>query len=68
MEGKRGYGIMEDNLVVEDGMLIKFPSVPFATCLFTLLTSCNYDISRRHQKVSLEYSGSTSLHLLDEHI
>ena len=34
----------------------------------TLLPSCDYDISRRLQKVSLQYSGSTSLHLLDEHI
>ena len=23
---------MEDSLVVEEGMLVKFPSVPFATC------------------------------------
>ena len=36
--------------------------------LSTLLASCDYDISRRLQKVSLQYSGSTSLHLLDEHI
>ena len=34
----------------------------------TLLPSCDYDINRRLQKVSLQYSGSTSLHLLDEHI
>ena len=34
----------------------------------TLLPSCDYDISRRLQKVSVQYSGSTSLHLLDEHI
>ena len=24
---------MEDSLVVEEGILVKFPSVPFATCL-----------------------------------
>ena len=36
MEGKRRYGIVEDNLVVEEGMLVKFPSVPFATCLLYL--------------------------------
>ena len=30
--------------------------------------SCDSDISRRLQKVSLQCSGSTSLHLLDEHI
>ena len=34
----------------------------------TLLPSCDYDISRRLQKVSLQYSGSTSLHLMDEQI
>ena len=27
---------MEDSLVVEEGMLVKFPSVPFATCLLHL--------------------------------
>ena len=27
---------MEDNLVVEESMLVKFPSVPFATCLLHL--------------------------------
>ena len=27
---------MEDNLVVEEGMLVKFPSVPFVTCLLHL--------------------------------
>ena len=35
---------------------------------YTLLPSYDYDISRRLQKVSLQYSGSTSLHLLDVHI
>ena len=33
MEGKRRYGIVEDSLVVEEGILVKFPLVPFATCL-----------------------------------
>ena len=33
----------------------------------TLLPSWDYDISKRLQKVSLQYTGSTSLHLLDEH-
>ena len=32
----------------------------------TLLASCHYDISRRLRKVSLQYSGSTSLHLLGQ--
>ena len=27
---------MEDSLVVEEGILVKFPSVPFATCLLHL--------------------------------
>ena len=27
---------MEDSLVVEEGMLVKFPLVPFATCLLHL--------------------------------
>ena len=27
---------MEDSLVVEEGVLVKFPSVPFATCLLHL--------------------------------
>ena len=27
---------MEDSLVVEEVMLVKFPLVPFATCLFHL--------------------------------
>ena len=27
---------MEDSLVVEEGMLVKYPSVPFATCLLHL--------------------------------
>ena len=33
----RGRGsIVEDSLVVEEVMLVKFPSVPFATCLLHL--------------------------------
>ena len=36
MEGKRRSGIVEDSLVVEEGMLVKFPSVPFATCFLHL--------------------------------
>ena len=27
---------MEDSLVMEEGMLVKYPSVPFATCLLHL--------------------------------
>ena len=27
---------MEDSLVVEEGMLVKFPLLPFATCLLHL--------------------------------
>ncbi len=27
---------MEDSLVVEEGIMVKFPSVPFAMCLFHL--------------------------------
>ena len=27
---------MEESLVVEEGVLVKFPSVPFATCLLHL--------------------------------
>ena len=34
----------------------------------TLLPSGDYDFSRRLQKVSQQYTGSTSLHLLGEHI
>ena len=30
------YGIVEASLVVEKGILVKFPSVPFATCLLHL--------------------------------
>ena len=33
MEGKRRYGIVEDSLVVEEGISVKFPLVPFAMCL-----------------------------------
>ena len=33
----------------------------------TLLASCDYDISRRLQKVSHQYTSSTSFHLQDEH-
>ena len=34
MEGKRrGEEDMQDGLVVEEGMLVKFSLVPFATCL-----------------------------------
>ena len=36
MEGKRRKGMAEDSLVVEDGKLVEFPSVPFATCLLHL--------------------------------
>ena len=28
---------MEYSLVVEEGMLVKYPTVPFVTCLFHLL-------------------------------
>ena len=27
------YSIVEDSLVVEEGMMVKFPLVPFANCL-----------------------------------
>ena len=37
MEGKRRYGIVEDSLVVEEGMFVKFPMVPFSPCLLHLL-------------------------------
>ena len=35
---------MEDSLVVEEVMLVKFPSVPFATCLLhlQLLLQCSF--------------------------
>ena len=36
MEGKRKKGIVEDSLVVEEGMLEKFPPVPLAICRFHL--------------------------------
>ena len=36
MEGKRRQGIVEDSLVVEESMLVKFPLVPFVICLLHL--------------------------------
>ena len=37
MEGKRrDEEDMQDSLVVQEGMIVKFPLVPFATCLFPL--------------------------------
>ena len=37
MEGKRrDEEDMQDSLVVEEGMMVKFPLVPFATCLLPL--------------------------------
>ena len=37
MEGKkRDIEDMQDSLVVEEGMIVKFPLVPFATCLLPL--------------------------------
>ena len=37
MEGKRKDGEdMQDSLVVEEGQIVKFPMVPFATCLLPL--------------------------------
>ena len=36
MEGKRRQGIVEDSLVVEEGILVKFLSVPVATCFLHL--------------------------------
>ena len=37
MEGKRKDGEdMQDSLVVEESMIVKFPLVPFATCLLPL--------------------------------
>ena len=37
MEGKRrDKGDMQDSLVVEEGMIFKFPLVNFATCLLPL--------------------------------
>ena len=37
MEGKRRDGEdMQDRLVVEESMIVKFPLVPFATCLLPL--------------------------------
>ena len=37
-------GKVEDSLLVDEGMLVKFPSVPFATCLllFTKKKLNNY--------------------------
>ena len=37
MKGKmRDEEDIQDSLVVEEGMIVKFPSVPFATCLLHL--------------------------------
>ena len=37
MEGKRrDKEDMQDSLVVEEGMIVKFPLLPFATCLLPL--------------------------------
>ena len=37
MEGKRRDEVdIQDSLVVEKGMIVIFPSVPFATCLLPL--------------------------------
>ena len=37
MEGKRrDEKDMQDSLVVEEGMIVKFPFVPFATCILPL--------------------------------
>ena len=45
MEGKRGNeGDMQDSLVVEEGMIVKFPLVHFATFLLPLqpLLQCSF--------------------------
>ena len=37
MDGKRrGEEDMQDSLVVEAGMMVNFPLIPFATCLLPL--------------------------------
>ena len=41
---------MQDSLVVEEGMLIQFPLVPFATCLLPLQKKLNNHIVEIHRR------------------
>ena len=61
MEGKRRVDEdMPDSLVVEEGICVKFPLVPFASCLLTLKLLLQGSFKQEHFHVGKIHENPTS--------